>query len=102
MDLINPVIRRWTLEAREHPDEFWARAAEGLPWLRRWDRVFEWQYPTFRWFVGGQTNLAYSALDHHVAAGRGGHDALIYFNERGETRQFTYAELLRQVERVAA
>ncbi len=102
MDLINPVIRRWTLEAREHPDEFWARAAEGLPWLQRWDRVFEWDYPTFRWFVGGRTNLSYSALDHHVASGRGDRAALTYFNERGETRRFTYADLLHEVERVAA
>ena len=102
MDLINPVIKRWTLDAREHPDEFWARAAEGLPWLQRWDRVFEWDYPTFRWFVGGRINLAYSALDHHVTSGRGDRAALTYFNERGETRQYTYAELLREVERVAA
>ena len=50
-------------------------AAEQLPWFRKWDRVLEWDYPTFRWFVGGQTNLAYSCLDHHVAAGRGGHTA---------------------------
>ena len=43
------------------------RAAEQLPWFRRWDRVFEWNYPTFRWFIGGETNLAYNALDRHVA-----------------------------------
>jgi len=102
MDLINPVITRSILDAREHPDEFWARAAGELPWLRSWDRVFEWEYPTFRWFVGGRTNLAHSALDHHVDSGRGDRTALIYFNERGETRRFTYAELLGEVETVSA
>src|SRR5436190_12965957 len=102
MDLISPVVHRWVQDAREDPEEFWGRAAEQLPWLRSWDRVFEWTPPTFRWFIGGQTNLAYNALDHHVKLGWGGHTALVYLNERGERRLFTYAQLLREVERLAA
>src|SRR5207245_1345333 len=93
---------RWIQDARENPEAFWGRAAEQLPWLRKWDRVFEWTPPTFRWFVGGQTNLAYNALDHHVKHGWGGHTALVYLNERGERRLFTYAQLLHEVERLAA
>jgi len=102
MDLVNPIVRRWVEEAREDPDAFWGRAAEQLPWLRPWERVFEWTPPTFRWFIGGQTNLAYNALDHHVKRGWGGHTALVYLNERGERQVFTYAQLLHQVERIAA
>ncbi len=102
MDLINPVVRRWLDAATEDPDGFWAAAAEHLPWLRKWDRVLEWDYPTFRWFGGGQTNLAYSCLDHHVEAGRGGRTALIYLNERGERRLYTYAQMRREVMRQAA
>ncbi len=102
MDLISPVVRRWIEDARENPEAFWGRAAEQLPWLRTWDHVFEWTPPTFRWFTGGQTNLAYSALDHHVKRGWGGHTALVYLNERGERRAFTYAHLLHEVERLAA
>jgi acetyl-CoA synthetase len=102
MQPVNPIVRRWRQDATENPDQFWGRAAEQLPWFRGWDRVFEWQRPTFRWFLGGQTNLAYNALDHHVRRGWGGHTALIYFNERGERRVFTYAMLLHEVERVAA
>src|SRR4029434_5686819 len=49
-----------------------------------------------------ETNLAYNALDRHVANGRGGHPALIYMNERGERRAFSYAALLALVERIAA
>lgn len=88
--------------ARRDPEEFWSRAASELPWLRRWDRVFEAQPPTFKWFVGGRTNLAYSALDAHVKEGRGDHPALVYLNERGERRTFRYRELLAEVERTAA
>ena len=102
MDLISPVVQRWVQDAREDPEAFWGRAAEQLPWFRKWDRVLEWTPPTFRWFVGGQTNLAYNALDYHVKNGWGGHTALVYLNERGERRLFTYAQLLHEVERVAA
>ena len=102
MDLVSPVVRRWIEEARENPEAFWGRAAEQLPWLRKWDRVFEWTPPTFRWFTGGQTNLAYNALDQHVKRGWGEHTALVYINERGERRAFTYAQLLHEVERLAA
>src|SRR3712207_4812808 len=102
MDLINPIVRRWQSDARADPEGFWARQAEALPWFRSWDRVFEWNQPTFRWFIGGETNLAYNSLDHHVRHGRGGHTALIYLNERGERHIFTYAQLRREVERTAA
>lgn len=102
MDLINPIVRRWLEEAREDPDAFWGRAAEQLPWFRKWDQVFEWNYPTFKWFAGGETNLAYNSLDHHVKRDWGGHTALVYFNERGERRLFTYAQMLHDVERIAA
>jgi acetyl-CoA synthetase len=102
MDLVSPIVRRWIEDARENPEAFWGRAAEQLPWLRTWDRVFEWTPPTFRWFTGGQTNLAYNALDHHVKRGWGEHTALVYINERGERRAFTYAQLLHEVERLAA
>ncbi len=102
MDLINPIVRRLRAEATADPDAFWARAASQLPWFTKWERVLEWNFPTFKWFIGGRTNLAYNALDHHVKNRRGRHTALIYANERGERRAFTYAQMLSQVEKIAA
>ena len=102
MGLINPIVQRWMDDARRDPEAFWARAARELPWFRSWDRVFEWTFPTFRWFLGAETNLAWNALDHHVARGRGGHAALIYLNERGERRVLTYSQLLHAVTRAAS
>ena len=102
MDLINPLVRKLTDAARENPDAFWDAAAQKIHWFRKWDSVLEWNAPTFKWFNGGQTNIAYNALDLHVKNGRGGRTALIYTNERGERRIFTYAQLLHHVERVAA
>ena len=102
MAAINPTVQQWVEDARGAPEEFWARAADELPWFRKWDNVFERDDPSFRWFVGAQTNLAYNCLDHHVASGRGDNTALIYVNELGERREFTYRELTAEVERVAA
>jgi len=102
MQLLNPVVEKWVNDAKQDPEAFWGRAAEELPWFRKWDRVLDWKRPTFDWFVGGKTNLAYNALDHHVKRGWGGHTALVYLNERGERRVYTYASLLAEVKRVAA
>lgn len=102
MNLISPVINRWIQDGKENPEAFWERAANELHWFNTWNKVFEWNYPAFRWFVGAQTNLAYNALDIHVKHDWGGHTALIYLNERGERRLFTYAKLLHDVEKIAA
>jgi acetyl-CoA synthetase len=104
MDVVNPLVKRWQKQAREQPESFWAEAAAELPWFRRWDRVLDWTPPDFpfRWFVGGQTNLSYNCLDHHVRRGWSGHAALIAANERGERRVLTYAQLLEEVKRTAA
>ena len=102
MNLISPIVNRWIQDGRDNPEAFWERAADQLHWFRTWEKVFEWNYPNFRWFVGAQTNLAYNALDQHVKEGWGGHTALIYLNERGERRLFTYAKLLHDVEKIAA
>ncbi|HEX6989729.1 MAG TPA: acetate--CoA ligase [Bacillota bacterium] len=101
-ELIHPVFRRLRDEAEADWEAFWARAAEGVPWFRRWDRVFEASDGSFRWFTGGLTNLSYNAVDRHVEAGRAGQAALVYEAETGERRVFTYAQLLQEVKRIAA
>jgi len=102
VSLITPTVQRWIDDGRRDPDALWARAADDLPWFRKWDRVFEWDPPTFRWFVGAQTNLGYNAVDRHVLDGDGGRAALVYLNERGERIVQTYAQLLHQVKRISA
>ena len=102
MTVVTPVIQRWIDEGRRDPDALWARAADDLPWFRKWDRVFDWDPPTFRWFVGAQTNLGFNAVDRHVLGGDGGRAALVYINERGERVVQTYAQLLHQVKRISA
>ena len=77
------------------PEAFWAEAAEGIDWEKRWDRVLDdSRSPFCRWFVGAEVNTCHNALDRHVAAGRGDRTALIYDSPVTDTVQsFTYAEL---------
>jgi hypothetical protein len=84
MTLVTPTIQRWLDDGRRDPDGLWARAADELPWFRKWDRVFAWDPPTFRWFIGAETNLGFNAVDRHVLAGDAGRAALVYINERGD------------------
>ena len=82
----------------EHPEEFWAEAAEGLHWERRWDTVLDdSEPPYYRWFTGGRLNTCFNALDRHVNAGRGEQAAIIYDSPlTGTQRTLTYRELLEQ------
>ena len=85
------------------PMRFWATAADAIQWDRRWDQVRDDSRPPFyRWFVGGQLNTCYNALDVHIERGRGKQIALIYDSAVTETvRRYTYAELRDEVARLA-
>ncbi len=87
----------------EKPEDFWAEAAEGIDWTRRWDKVLDNPSPDiYRWFAGGQLNTCYNALDRHVERGRGDQTALIYDSPVTDSqRKITYAEMLDDVSRFA-
>jgi len=102
IEVVSPIVRRWQEDGERDPDAFWARAAEQLPWFRKWDVVFESMAPSFRWYTGGLTNISYNALDRHVADGWGGHAALIALDERGGQATYTYAQMLEGMKRIAA
>jgi propionyl-CoA synthetase len=87
----------------DEPEAFWAEAAEGISWTRRWDKVFDGgQGPYGRWFVGAETNACWNALDRHVDGGRADQVALIYDSPvTGRIRRFTYRELRDLVARFA-
>ena len=87
----------------DHPEEFWAEAAEAIDWVQRWDRVLaDAKPPFYRWFSGGRLNLCWNALDRHVAAGNGERVALIYDSPVTDTvASFTYRQLRDRVSRFA-
>lgn len=90
-------------QSLQDPDTFWGEAAAALHWHRPWDKVLDREAkPVPKWFVGGQFDTAFNALDRHVEAGHGDRLALIYDSPvTGDRRQYTYAELTDQVARFA-
>ena len=87
----------------EEPEAFWAEEAKRIHWHVPPERILDYSNPPFRrWFVGGQTNLCHNAVDRHLEE-RGEQLALVAAStETGETREFTYRELHREVNAFAA
>ncbi len=77
------------------PNGFWGEVAENCHWYKKWDRVLDdSNKPFYRWFVGGEINSCYNALDIHIENGRGEQIALIYDSPVTDTiKKFTYLEL---------
>lgn len=85
----------------EDNEAFWAQVAGELEWFRPWDRVFEWHYPQFRWFVGAQCNITVNALDRHARSWRKNKVAFVWIGEDGSEVTVSYGQLLRRVNQVA-
>ncbi len=85
------------------PDGFWLDAAEEIAWSTPPRLALDaGRAPLYGWFPDGVMNTSYNALDRHVAAGRGGQDALIYDSAMlGTQQRFSYAELTALVARFA-
>jgi propionyl-CoA synthetase len=86
------------------PEGFWAEAAAAIDWFKQPDKVFDRSKGVYgRWFVGGETNTCFNCLDRHVAAGRGDQSAFIHDSAMtGECKSFTYANVLAEVQAIAA
>src|SRR4051794_15907006 len=63
--------------ARKDPDGFWAEQARELHWNKPWSKVREGQLPDVKWFVGGETNLAFNCLDRHLDGPRRNKAAIV-------------------------
>lgn len=92
----------------EDPESFWENIARKLLWFKPWDKVLEWHYPYGRWFLGGQTNIVYNALDRWQKTEVAKKLALIWVGqpekqtpENFPVRTFTYKELNEEVCRLA-
>jgi len=96
-------LKRMLVRALEDPENFWGEMASELHWFKRWDKVFEWNYPDFSWFKGGTTNLAYNCLERNIEKGNGSKPAIIWENGEGlPKRVLTYDELLLEVKKFAS
>jgi len=82
---------------------FWAEQARLVDWHKPFSQVLDYSRPPFtKWFIGGETNLCYNAVDRHLSA-RGQQTALVYVStEVAQRRTYSYRELHAEVQRAAA
>lgn len=97
-------VNEASLHARAELDHecFWADQALELEWSEPFTTVLDDSDPPFyKWFTDGKLNVSYNCLDRHFEAGRGERVAFHWAGEEGEERDVTYAELHREVQRLA-
>ena len=90
-------------EWQADPQGWWANAAEGIDWSKRWDAVFDPSLGAYgQWFAGGILNTSFNCLDRHIRDGRGDQAALIWDSPMtGKLVTYTYSDLLTRVSKVA-
>ncbi|HSA72111.1 MAG TPA: propionate--CoA ligase [Burkholderiales bacterium] len=98
-----PTYREFHRRSLEDRERFWGEEAKCVHWQRPFGKVLDYSRPPFaRWYLGGETNLCYNAVDRHLAS-RGDQTALVWIStEVDQTRSFSFKELSREVNRVAA
>src|SRR6478735_2613586 len=86
------------------PEGFWGEAAREIDWIEPAKKIFDPGLGLYgRWFSGAVVNTCYNALDRHVAGGRANQVALIHDSPlAGKVSKLTYAEMLREVQALAA
>ncbi len=96
-----------TLQRRSiaEPEWYWDAVVKdlGIRWSKPYTRVLDLSrgiaWP--RWFEGGLLNFADNCVDRHVDAGRGAKPAIIWEGDDGQSRTLSYAELAREVAKLA-
>ena len=86
------------------PEGFWAKQAERLDWMKKWDTVSNNDFTKAKisWFEGGKLNVSYNCLDRHIKAGFGDQTALIWEgNDPLTDKAISYSEMLAEVSKFA-
>jgi acetyl-CoA synthetase len=84
-------------------EEFWETEGRNrVTWFEPFTKLYEWNPPYAKWYLGGKLNVCFNCVDRHVEAGKG--DKIAYYWEgepEGERRTITFANLQRDVVRFA-
>jgi acetyl-CoA synthetase len=84
-------------------EELWeSEGRERVTWFEPFTKLYEWEPPYAKFYVGGSLNVCFNCVDRHVEAGAGSKVAYYWEGEpTGERREITYADLQRDVVRFA-
>ena len=84
-------------------EKLWeTEAHERVTWFEPFTKLYEWEPPYAKWFLGGKLNVCFNCVDRHVEAGNG--DKVAYYWEgepEDERRTITFADLQGEVVRFA-
>ncbi|MFZ2852688.1 MAG: propionate--CoA ligase [Rhodocyclaceae bacterium] len=96
-------IKEFHRQSIENRDVFWAEQSKLIDWHQPFTQTLDFSRPPFaKWFVGGETNLCYNAVDRH-AAKRPNDRALVFISTETDTEVvYSFAELKKEVMRTAA
>ncbi|ABM71893.1 acetyl-coenzyme A synthetase [Prochlorococcus marinus str. MIT 9515] len=86
-------------QSLENPMKFWESFGKSeIDWFEPFKTVLDRENaPFFKWFKEGKLNITYNCLDRHIKNGIGNKTALIWEGEPGDSRKYTYQELLNEV-----
>ncbi|MGL5447008.1 MAG: AMP-binding protein, partial [Rhabdaerophilum sp.] len=87
------------------PEAFWAEHGQRIDWFKPYSRAKNTSYKpgkvSIKWFEDGTTNVSYNCVDRHLAK-RSNQVAIIWEgDDPKDSKKITYAELHRQVCRMA-
>jgi acetyl-CoA synthetase len=84
-------------------EEFWETEGRNrVTWFEPFTKLYEWEPPYAKWYLGGKLNVCFNCVDRHVEAGKGNKVAYYWEAEpEGERRTITFADLQRDVVRFA-
>jgi acetyl-CoA synthetase len=82
---------------KKDPDWFWSEMekAIGLTWHKPYKQVMDDSrgIPWTRWYIDGEMNIAYDAVDKHAKGNLAQKNAILWEADDGERRKVTYKEL---------
>ena len=87
----------------EDPQGFWGEQASLIHWHKPFGKVLDYSRPPFaKWFLGGETNLCYNAVDRHLQD-RSDQNALVFVSTETDVEKvYSFRELHAEVNRCAA
>ncbi|MFM7679943.1 MAG: AMP-binding protein, partial [Roseiflexaceae bacterium] len=92
-------LHRWSLD---NSNEFWHDMAQRLEWHHPYTTILdESAKPFFKWFTDGKINIVHNAIDRHLKTWRRNKLAYIWEGEDGTVRNFSYADVNREVSKLA-
>jgi acetyl-CoA synthetase len=105
-----PPDSEFAAQANAQPDiyergfeDFWeSEGRERVTWFEPFTKLYDWEPPYAKWYLGGKLNVCFNCVDRHVESGKGDKVAYHWEGEpEGEERELTFADLQREVVRFA-